>query len=63
MLTIQVLATINQTLQSLLLRLNGVTDVGASALAAALIENETLLSIDLGHNLIGNKGGMGELLV
>jgi len=40
--------------------LNGITDVGANALASALIENETLVSIDLGHNLIGNKGGTGK---
>lgn len=57
----KVLATTNRSLQSLLLRLNGITDVGASALASALIENETLLSVDLGHNRIGNKGG-GDLL-
>lgn len=57
------LATTNQTLESLLLRLNGITDVGASALASALIENETLLCIDLGHNIIGNKGAMGKFLL
>lgn len=56
------LATTNQTLQSLLLRLNSITDVGACALASALIENETLVVIDLGHNAIGNKGGMGKIV-
>lgn len=52
----KVLATANGTVASLLLRLNSITDKGATSLASALIDNESLVSVDLGHNKITNQG-------
>ncbi|KAL3816962.1 hypothetical protein ACHAXA_011750 [Cyclostephanos tholiformis] len=44
------------SVSSLLLRFNAISDRGARELASTLLDNETLRTVDLGHNKITNKG-------
>lgn len=57
----KVLATVNSTVTHLGLRGNTISDKGATAFASALIDNETLVSVDMGRNKITAKGG-GDIL-
>ncbi|KAL7467188.1 hypothetical protein ACHAXS_007444 [Conticribra weissflogii] len=59
----KVLATVNSTVSHLGLRMNAISDKGATAFASALIDNETLVSVDIGQNKITAKGGSDILKV
>jgi len=59
----RVLNSDNTTLERLSLQNNGIGDVGANALANALLDNERLIYVDLSWNRITNRGAHDILKV
>ncbi|KAL7548105.1 hypothetical protein ACHAWF_011392 [Thalassiosira exigua] len=57
------LGTPRAKLRVLRLRFNAASDEGATELASALLDNESLVEVDLGHNRIANKGATDLLKV
>ena len=53
----KVLGSTYETIASLLLRFNSISDKGATELASTLLDNESLKVVDLENNKITNKGG------
>ena len=53
----------NETMTTLELHSNNISDKGATELASALLDNETLLAVDLGENEVTNRGANDLLKV
>lgn len=53
---------VSQTLEQLFLIKNGITEVGAKALAKALLKNRSLKALNLDFNDIGNNGAKSFLV-
>ena len=53
----------NETMTTLELNSNNISDKGATELASSLLDNETLLAVDLGENKVTNRGANDLLKV